>query len=951
MNNPNPNDRNESKEQPSSFINNLAKKATSPSTLIVAVTAIALGAVAYEGAKILIAQKLPPYIEQQLSGILDRPIKLGALRNISLNGAEVDGLSIPATANDSDRVSIDKIQVNFNVLPVIFTRTLPVEITLIKPEIYLEQDRQGAWVKLNTQTQPGNESIFIDTKVNVCQGKITAIPYQKSPIVIPVDGNGRYNPSKNKQISYDFQTAIAAAKANIKGETIVETGKTQAKVGVNDLVLADLVPLIPNSPVDINKGRLNANLDINFPSFKEFNATRIQGKISLQQVEAEAKPIPKPIEAISELLFGGNKVKIEDTRGSVGEVVAQVSGDLNIAKGYDVDVKVLPFTLANLAKVLPVKMPVAMNGGLEANLQLRGAVDRPKLTGNINSTEPVQIDKTKFAAIDTNFAADLDKFVLQDVRLKPSAGGEIKGTGIIETKLNNLVKTKEAIAWQNMPMAFDFQAELPTKELVNPYYRLPSQIEVGKIIAKGKVGGTAGKPLASLNWQAPSMSARNITNIAGAGEVLLVGKDLLVRNTKVKVGEGSITVNGKGNLDSNKWQTLIATKSIPITPFLSEIKLPQLNLSQPIALQNGKINLSGTFDGDLLEKIEGIANLDLNVADGSVKLDSKLNAGNLQASLVSDRLAIEQFVNDLPLSATIETSQINLAGKLKQLLSLNVNSPNLDSWQATANAKLAVAEGTVNAAGKLKNNVWQTNITADNLNSTLLSDRLIPNQNRSLFDLPNLNAKANLSGNLSPLLQPNFSTTIKANDLSAQLGNQAIAATGTILLSKLANKTNPFDLASNLNIKANSDLDTLPVRQNVLSQQQINLKGDANFQGKIFTKNLLTAPLTPGNMQLTGKIQLANAVVNKIVFDPILAGNVNAGLGKDISINLRGKQDLIAAAFTPCDRPVGTFVQNNKTSPTTNVETRNFASLGNFASLHNKCILPYLPEYIQFKKG
>ncbi|MGL5878336.1 MAG: DUF748 domain-containing protein, partial [Xenococcaceae cyanobacterium] len=456
MNNPNPNDRNESNEQPSSFINNLAKKATSPSTLIVAVTAIALGAVAYEGAKILIAQKLPPYIEQQLSGILDRPIKLGALRNISLNGAEVDGLSIPATANDSDRVSIDKIQVNFNVLPVIFTRTLPVEITLIKPEIYLEQDRQGAWVKLNTQTQPGNESIFIDTKVNVRQGKITAIPYQKSPIVIPVDGNGRYNPSKNKQISYDFQTAIAAAKANIKGETIVETGKTQAKVGVNDLVLADLVPLIPNSPVDINKGRLNANLDINFPSFKEFNATRIQGKISLQQVEAEAKPIPKPIEAISELLFGGNKVKIEDTRGSVGEVVAQVSGGLNIAKGYDVDVKVLPFTLANLAKVLPVKMPVAMNGGLSANLQLRGAVDRPKLTGNINSTEPIQIDKTKFAAIDTNFAADLDKFVLQDVRLKPSAGGEIKGTGIIETKLNNLVKTKEAIAWQNMPMAFDF---------------------------------------------------------------------------------------------------------------------------------------------------------------------------------------------------------------------------------------------------------------------------------------------------------------------------------------------------------------------------------------------------------------------------------------------------------------------------------------------------------------
>jgi hypothetical protein len=943
MSNPNPNDRPETDNDRSNFLDRLVKKATSPSTLIIAVTAIALGAVAYEGVKVLIARNLPPYVEQQLEAIVNRPVKLGEIRNISLNGAEIGGLSIPATANDSDRISIANIKVGFNILPVIFTRTLPVEITLVKPEIYLEQDKQGAWVNLNLKTQPGKESIYIDTKVNVRQGKITAVPYQKSPLIIPVDGNGRYNPNKNKQVTYDFQTAIAAAKANIQGETTIETGKTQAKVLLKDLVLADLVPLIPNSPVDVNRGNLNANLAINFPSFKEFEATRIQGKVSLQQVQAEAKPIPTPIEAISELLFGGNKVKIEDTQGSVGEVVAQVSGGLNLAKGYDVDVRVLPFTLANLAKTLPVKLPVAMEGGLQADLQLKGAVDRPKLTGNINSTQPVQIDRTKFAQINTNFAADLNKFVLKNLQLKPSAGGEIRGTGIVETKLNKLVQTKGAIAWQNMPMAFDFQAELPTEKLVSPYYRLPSEIKIGQISAKGKVGGTAGKPLASLNWQAPSMSAQNITNIAGVGEVTLVGKDLLVRNTEVKVGEGKITVNGKGNFDRNQWQTLIATKSIPINPFLSEIRSPQLNLDRPIALENGKVNLAGTFDSDILEKIDGVANLDVKVAEGKVKLDSKLNAGNLQASVVSDRLAIEQFVTTLPLPATVETSQINLAGKLKQLLSFNANSPNLDGWEATAKAKLAVADGTVNATGKLKDNLWQTDLSADNLNSTLLSTRLIPNTNRSLFDLPNLNAKANLSGNLLPLLQPNFATTIKANDLSLQLGNQAIAATGTILLSKMGKGELPkmgkgelpfaptVDLAGNFNIKANTDLDTLPVRQNVLAQQKINLKGDADFQGNLQGKNLLTAPLNPGNLQLTGKIKLANASFNKIVFDRILAGNVNAALGKDISINLRGKGDLIAAAFTPCH----------------SAENKELA----IASNNRECVLPYLPEYVELKVG
>jgi translocation and assembly module TamB len=368
-----------------------------PSTLIIGVTTIALGAVGYTGAKVLIAQKLPPIIEEQLSSILDRPVKVGSLSNISLAGAEVKDFSIPATKNDSDRITIPDIKVAFQILPVIFTRTLPVEITLIKPEIYLEQDKQGTWVNLKTKTQPGKESIFIDTKVNVKEGKITAVPYQKQPLIIPVDGTGRYNPNtenKQKQVIYDFKTKIAAAKADIQGKTLIETGKTEAKVLVQDLVLADVVPLIPNSPVDVNQGRLNANLNINLPSLKQIDSARLQGDVSLDKVEAEAKPIPTPIEAISKLLFGGDRVDIQNTKSSLGDVVAKVAGNLNLAKGYDVDVKVMPFEIDKLTKDLALKMPVPMDGSLQASLKLTGAVTKPKVTGNISTTDRVLCLKT-----------------------------------------------------------------------------------------------------------------------------------------------------------------------------------------------------------------------------------------------------------------------------------------------------------------------------------------------------------------------------------------------------------------------------------------------------------------------------------------------------------------------------------------------------------------------------
>ncbi len=987
-------------EKPNPVKRLINKLKSSPKTVATGAIAIAaFGSLGYWGTQVLVKKKLPPFLESQIGKFIQRPIDLGEVKGFSLGGIEFGKTVIPATANDPDKVEVDGVKVGFNIFPVLFRRTLPIDVALIHPNIYLEQEKDGQWINLDFLNKEKKKlPIYFDVDLDVDQADITAVPYKQNPLKAQLDGSGRLN-QKQEILTYDLDAGIEQAKATIKGETKLKTVTTDTKLLVKDLALSDVATLLPNSPVKLNSGLLNVNLDINIPSWSEINTANVRGMVNLQNVEGKATDLNAPVSAESKLNFSGRNADVKQTQASLGDITAQVGGKVNLDSGYDLNLNVLPFQLASIPSNLIKQVPVDLAGEVEAQVKVRGGIKDPQLMGNINNTQPVRIDKTSFKQINADFQANLNKVVLNNVQINPVEGGNVTAKGTIETNLRQALENNKAIDAIKMPLDFSFQANLPTQELVTPYYQLPEKVAVGNLRAKGQVNGTVDKPNALVNWSIPQASANNLEDIAGSGELAFANNKLSLRDTEITYGDGKADVEAEANLDNKQWQASLDANSLNLTPFLAQVNNPNLNLNRPVAVNTAKANLNGRLDRLDVEKINGTADLNLNVDGGDVVVNSQLNSGNVKAKAVTNNIQLDRFVTSLPVAASVQSGTVNASGKLKQLLAfkdnpnlssvkadadlnlsvdgeavavdsqidsgrvlanantsqINLNrivpnlpipanirssqvrasgelkqlltfakNPDLSTVDASVNADLGVADGTVKAIASLQNNQWQANVNASNVNSQLLLNEFAPKKFASV-ELDNLNAQADLSGDIKPVLNKDINVPVAINNFTANTGAQNIDAKGNLTLS---NVTSNLDIAkTNLDVVANLDFDRLPIDQVVAAASQndqliaenVNIAGKAAFNGQFQGKQLISAPSDPGNINLTGDLQLQNFAFNDIAFDPVMAGTVNVETGKEIALNLKGEQDVIAASAVPCTA--------------------------------SDCKLPYLPNSLELRQG
>ena len=989
-------------EKPSRIKQLVHQLKSSPKKLAGGVVAIAaLGSLGYWGTGVLVKKKLPPFLESQIGKIIERPIDLGEVKGFSLNSIEFGETIIPPTATDTDKVTVEGVKVGFNIFPVLFRRTLPLNATLINPDIYLEQTQDGEWINLDfLASDPNKEKkdplIYFDVDLDVEQADITAVPYQQEPLQAQVDGSGRFH-QKKKFLDYDLDATIEAAIANIQGETKLETGSTDTKLLVKDLSLADAASLLPNSPVALDSGTLNADLDINIPSLEEITAANIKGMVNLQNLAGEAVDLDAPVTAESKLNFSGRNADVKQTQATLGDLAAQVDGRVNLDTGYDLDLKVQPFQLASLPPTLTQQLPVGVAGEIEAQVKLRGDIKEPQLTGNLNNTQTVIVDQTPFKKISADFRANLARVVLENVELTPLAGGTVQAEGTVETNLKQVFGEKQQIDITKMPLAFSFQADLPTEELVSPYYQLPQQISIGDLQAQGQIDGTLEQPKGLIKWNIADASASNLEDIAGSGELAIANQNLFLQDTTLTYGDGKANVTAQANLDSKKWQANLDANALNLTPFAASFSNSNLNLDHPLAVNTATANFNGRIDQLDLAKIEGTADLNLNVNGGNAVVDSQISQGNLQAKVVTSGIKLDPYVKSLPVNASLQNGTINASGKVKQLLAFqknpNLNSlqadadldllvdgeavavnsqidsgritanantsqidlnrvapnlpvpaniqssqvqaagevrqlltfgsnPNLSSFDVALDADLGVANGTVKAIANLKNNQWQANLDANNISSATLLDTFAPSNYASL-ELDNINAQANLSGDIQPLLNNEVNIPININQVTANSGVQNVDAQGNLVLSNITSNLDVAD--TNLDVQANFDFDRLPIDQavasatknNELIAESVNLEGQAAFNGQFNAQKLLSAPTE--NLNLTGDLRLLDFAFNEIDFDPVMTGTVNVQPEQKIALNLQGEQDIIAASAVPCNAA--------------------------------DCKLPYLPTNIELRQG
>ncbi|MEM8673328.1 MAG: translocation/assembly module TamB domain-containing protein [Cyanobacteria bacterium P01_G01_bin.67] len=989
-------------KKPKTWRRLLNKLKSSPKKFAGGVAAIAaLGSLGYWGTRVLVKQKLPPFLETQIGKIIERPIDLGEVKGFSFNSIEFGNTVIPPTTTDTDRITVEGVQVGFNIFPVLFRRTLPLNATLINPDIYLEQEQDGEWINLDfLQSDPNQEQkdplIYFDIAVDIEQADITAVPYQKNSLTAQVDGTGRFN-QKKAFLAYDLDATVDKAKATIKGETKLKTGSTDTKLLVKDLSLADAATLLPNAPVNLDSGILNADLDINIPSFAEITAANIKGMVNLQNVAGEVTNLNAPVSAESKLNFSGRNADVKQTQATLGKVTAQVEGQVNLDTGYDLDVNILPFQLADLPNDLTEQIPVDLAGEVAAEVKLRGEIKDPQLTGKFNNTKTVTVAQTALEEINAEFRADLTQVVLENVQLTPVAGGNIIAEGTVATNLRQAFESKQGIDATKMPLAFSFQADLPTEELVSPYYQLPEQIAIGAIQARGEVEGTVAQPEGLVKWNIADARTTNVEEITGSGELVIAKQNLSLSNTKINYGDGTVDVTADTNLDSKQWQTSLDANDLNLRPFAKEFSNSNLNLDHPLGVDTATASFNGRLDQLEVSQIQGTADLNLDVNGGNVVVNSQLNHGNLQAEVATSRIQLDPFVTSLPVAASLQAGTITASGKVEQLLKLKDNpnlsslkadadldllvdgetvavnsqidsgqiqadantsqinlnrvvpnlplptkikssqvtatgelqqlltfaeNPNLNTFDAQVDADLDVAQGTVKAIANLQNNQWQADVNANNISSQVLLNKFAPS-NLASVPVDNINAQANLAGELKPLLNNEINIPVAVNQVALNSGTQTVNAQGNLTLSNI---TSNLDLAStNLDIAANLDFDRLPIAEvaaastqdNQLIAESINVAGKAEFDGQLNGKQILSAPTE--DVSLTGDIRLLNFAFNNIAFDPVMTGTVNLQPQQQIALNLRGQQDVISASAVPCNA--------------------------------SDCKLPYLPTNLELRQG
>ncbi|NET68912.1 MAG: DUF748 domain-containing protein [Moorea sp. SIO1G6] len=859
-----------------------------PSTITFAMISLTIGLVGYFGVRMWLYQNLPGWIETELSNVIKRDVRVGQLKALYLTSLELGPSSIPATTTDPDHVAIKAIKVGFNPLPLLVKRSLPVTINLVNVDVYAQQEANGEWINLKDLNFDNSFSppIDLDAKVRVWNGKIALLPYgQTNPFKLKLDATAGLS-NNNKRLKYSITTAIAEGKTKLEGKTWLTTGQSQARVNVQNLALAELMPLIraviPNIPANLQSGELDAKLNISLPSVKEI--PDVKGKAEFKGIQVQVNPLKAPVKANARLRFQGDQVRLEKTQGSYGAIEALVSGQVGWTKGFDLNVEVTPFSLAKLLKTVPLKSPVPVDGEMAADLSITGPINQPEVTGTLRNTKVTTIDKVKLAQIRADLAGNFSQVVLTDFLVKPEAGGKITGRGQVRLASDQQGGTKP----QGMPLAFDFIAALPVDAIASPY-KLPSQITLGNLDAQATIRGNTQNPQGSLIWQAPAVSTSSSKNIgvSGAGELLLLNQNILLRNTQVKVGKGRITATGTGNLKTSKWEATVVANAVPLDPFL------------PLSgqLTQGKINLSGSFKSFSPKSIEATGDMQVGVEGGKVKATGQVNRGMVELDARASKIKLNKVVPKLGLPIGLDSGKINLSASLESLLSSS-STPNLNSLMNTIdgnfNGLLGVGGGKVNATGQLNSGNLDVNALAGQIQlNPLVPNLAIPVALRS--------GQLNLSGTLASLIASglnrdfNSLNTIKANFegnlgvADGQVNAKGQLNSGNLDVNALAGQIQLNPLVPDV---------TIPV---ALRSGQLNLSGTiasllasalnrdfnslntikANFEGNLGVADgqvNATGQLNSGNLDvnaLAGQIQLNPLVPDVTIPVALRSGQLN----------------------------------------------------------------------------
>ena len=170
----------------------------------------------------------PPQVEESLTKALNRPIELGSVERFTLRGLRFGPTQVPPTQSDPDRVSLEAVEVAFDPILLLFRTTLKLDLTLIKPNAYIEQDEKNIWIGTQLAQEAGKIKIDLQSvRVNDARVSLVARSVDgnlESPVQVLVKDARTNFSNNNEKIDFRLEGKLLPILAST---TVVEEIKEE----------------------------------------------------------------------------------------------------------------------------------------------------------------------------------------------------------------------------------------------------------------------------------------------------------------------------------------------------------------------------------------------------------------------------------------------------------------------------------------------------------------------------------------------------------------------------------------------------------------------------------------------------------------------------------------------------------------------------------------------------
>ncbi|MEH2441944.1 translocation/assembly module TamB domain-containing protein [Nostoc sp.] len=657
--------------------------------------------------------ELTPLAQQSLTTTLNRPVKLGRVTQFSLMGVQFGASSIPATPTDPDRATVETVEVGFDLLQLIFNRHLKLDVTLVNPDIYIEQDNQERWV--STSIASSGEGGALKTDLDYLRfrnAKLALMPQKRVEEAGEVreageDGGARFSSSPTAPITFSQLNGSAQLLANNQlirfdvggqadsGGNISIQGETRSKVlagnfqlQAQDLFAADITRLI-KLPVNLQAGRANGDLLVRLTPGQQ---TLLYGNAAVQGVTLQIPKVPQLLSnSQGNLRFQGTELQLNNVTTNYGKIPVVATGIIDTQAGFKLAGHVNTVSLANAQDTLKVKLPVPIAGQVQADLLITGSTKEPILSGSVTTIKTARIDKVDFKSISSKFelvtSSSSSLLSLKDIQGKAIVGGDITGAGTI--KLGKTSRLDLNFAAKNVP-----------GDAIAKVYGTTPAFQIGNVSATAQLTGASTNVQTSVQFQAPNGT------YPGTGEVAISPNRIVsFRNVALNVSGGK--VRATGSYVNERWQAVAVASGVKLEPFVDKSQLQNVSLAE--AQFNGRLILSGSTAPFKIATIRSDG-AGVQIGGGTVTVSNvQLQEQSFSAQLVANGVRLGQILKQSPPALNNP-----LAGTFQ--IAGDRDNFSLKTLRSSGEGSLAIDGGTVTAKNiQVANGVYQAQVRANNV--------------------------------------------------------------------------------------------------------------------------------------------------------------------------------------------------------------------------------------------